>query len=48
VVEALRSCLFRTPLDWKLLSLSLLAILLIGLAATLLFHRLEADLAEQV
>jgi lipopolysaccharide transport system permease protein len=48
VVEAFRSCLFRTPMDWNLLILSLVAILVIGLAATLLFHRLEADLAEQV
>jgi lipopolysaccharide transport system permease protein len=48
VVEALRSCLFGTPMDWRLLNLSLLASLVIGLAATLLFHRLEADLAEQV
>jgi len=48
VVEALRSCLFRTPADWNLLTLSLLSTLVIGLVATLLFHRLEADLAEQV
>jgi lipopolysaccharide transport system permease protein len=48
VVEALRSCFFRTPPDWRLLTLSLLSTLVIGLAAALLFHRLEADLAEQV
>jgi len=48
VVEALRSCLFRTPPNWNLLTLSLLSTLVVGLAATLIFHRLEADLAEQV
>jgi ABC-type polysaccharide/polyol phosphate export permease len=48
VVEALRSCLFRTLPDWSLLTLSLLSTLVIGVAAALLFHRLETDLAEQV
>jgi len=48
VVEAIRSCLFRTAPDWSLLTLSLLSTLAISLAALLLFHRLEADLAEQV
>ena len=48
VIEALRSCLFGTPPDWKLLVLSGFSIVAIGFAAIFLFHRLEADLAERV
>ena len=48
VIEALRSCLFGTPPDWRLLALSGFSIVAIGFAAILLFHRLEADLAERV
>ncbi len=48
VIEALRSCLFGTPPDWKLLALSGFSSLAIAFAAILLFHRLEADLAERV
>jgi len=48
VIEALRSCLFGTPPDWRLLALSGFSIVAIGLAAIFLFHRLEADLAERV
>lgn len=48
VIEALRSCLFATPPDWKLLTLSAFSSLAIAFAAIFLFHRLEADLAERV
>jgi len=48
VIEALRSCLFGTPPDWRLLALSGFSIVAIGFAAIFLFHRLEADLAERV
>jgi lipopolysaccharide transport system permease protein len=48
VVEGFRSCLFGTPVDWNLLEVSALSAVLIGVAAALLFHRLEADLAERV
>jgi homopolymeric O-antigen transport system permease protein len=48
VVEAFRSCLFGTVTDWKLLTLSGLSTLAIGLASAFFFHRLEADLAERV
>ena len=48
VLEALRSCLFGTPPDWKLLALSGLSFVAIASAALTLFHRLEADLAERV
>jgi lipopolysaccharide transport system permease protein len=48
VVEALRSCIFGTPPDWNLLALSGLSTVVIGFVAVLLFHRLEADLAERV
>lgn len=48
VVEAMRSCLFGSPPDGKLLLLSGLSIVAIGCAAAFIFHCLEADLAERV
>jgi lipopolysaccharide transport system permease protein len=48
VVEASRSCLFGTPVDWTLLGISGLSAVLISGAAALLFHHLETDLAERV
>ena len=48
VVEAFRSCLFGTPVDWKLMGVSALSAILIGVFALILFGRLEADLAERV
>jgi len=48
IVEALRSCLFGTPPDWNLLALSGISLVAIAFTAALLFHRLEADLAERV
>ena len=48
VVEAVRACVFGSPADWRLLFLSALSIVAIAFGAALLFHRLEADLAERV
>jgi lipopolysaccharide transport system permease protein len=48
VVEALRACLFGAVPDPALLALSALSGVLIALAAAMLFHRLEAELAERV
>jgi lipopolysaccharide transport system permease protein len=48
VVEAFRSCLFGTTVDWNLMGVAGLSGILIAAAAVLLFHRLEADLAERV
>jgi homopolymeric O-antigen transport system permease protein len=48
VVEAFRSCLFGTPVDRNLLALSGLTAVCILVAAVLLFHRMEADMAERV
>lgn len=48
VVEAGRSCLFGTPVNWTLLMMSALSAVLISGAAALLFHHLETDLAERV
>lgn len=48
VVESFRSCLFGTPVDWNLMAMSGLSAVLICVVAALLFHRLEADLAERV
>lgn len=48
VVEAFRSCLFGTPVDWHLMAVSGISAALIGLFALVLFNRLEADLAERV
>jgi lipopolysaccharide transport system permease protein len=47
VVEAFRCCLFGTIPDWSLMVWSGLSTVLIAVAATFLFHRLEADLAER-
>jgi lipopolysaccharide transport system permease protein len=47
VVEACRSCLFGTPVDWNLLMISGLSTILISGVAALLFHHLESDLAER-
>jgi len=48
VVEATRACLFGLGVDWPLLSISMASALLILAAATALFHKVEADLAERV
>jgi lipopolysaccharide transport system permease protein len=48
LVEAGRSCLFGTPLNWTLLGMSGLSAVLISGAAAWLFHHLETDLAERV
>jgi lipopolysaccharide transport system permease protein len=48
VVEAFRYCLFGTPPDWNLLALSALSGACIVIAAALLFHRMEVDMAERV
>jgi lipopolysaccharide transport system permease protein len=48
VVEAFRHCLFGAAVDWIRAGLSLLAIALVGIAAVLVYGRLEADLAERV
>jgi len=47
-VEGFRSCLFGTPVDWNTVALSGLTAAGIFLAAALLFHQMEADLAERV
>jgi lipopolysaccharide transport system permease protein len=46
VVEAFRCCLFGTAPDWNMIGLSSLSATLIGVVALVLFHRMEADLAE--
>jgi lipopolysaccharide transport system permease protein len=48
VVEAGRSCLFGTPVDWTMLAMSGLSAVLLSGAAAWLFHHLETDLAERV
>ena len=48
VVEAGRSCLFGTPVNWTMLAVSGTSAVLISGAAALLFHHLERDLAERV
>lgn len=48
VVEAGRSCLFGTPVNWTMLAVSGISAVLISGAAALLFHHLERDLAERV
>ncbi len=48
VVEAGRSCLFGTPVNWTMLAMSGVSAVLISGAAALLFHHLETDLAERV
>jgi lipopolysaccharide transport system permease protein len=48
VVEGFRYCLFGTAPDWHLLALSGLSGTCIVIAAALLFHRMEVDLAERV
>jgi lipopolysaccharide transport system permease protein len=47
IVEACRSCLFGTPVDWDVLMISGLSAILISGAAVLLFQNLERDLAER-
>jgi lipopolysaccharide transport system permease protein len=48
VVEGFRSCLFGTPADWHLLAQSSISAAGIFITAALLFHHMEADLAERV
>lgn len=48
ILEAFRSCLFGTAPDWTLIVQSGVAILILIGVAAVVFHRLEADLAERV
>ena len=48
VVDAVRYCLFGTPLDWMSVALSGLSAILIWIGAAAIFQHLETDLAERV
>jgi len=48
LLAAFRACLFGTAPDWGIIAQSGVAILVLIAAAVLIFHRLEADLAERV
>lgn len=48
VLETFRACLFDRPLNWALIMQSGAAALALTIAVSVLFHRFEADLAEQV
>ena len=48
VVEALRSIMFRAPLNWQGVGVSCFAAFLLALLALRLFRAVEADIAERV
>jgi len=48
IVETFRACLFHQPLNWTLIAQSAAAVLVLTVGVAVLFHALEADLAEQV